>query len=151
MRKPRITQAMIARAFARKGPIHTVQVVRQQRGDKSNKPAQFIKYTRGQVVFKKMHGGMVLALYIPSGVLVYRAHSFDWTSMRKCRTRQVYTLGRVYGDQIRAIRSTYTGPYHNVVLYSAGQWSEADGFSQRYRECARGLHFFETLAEARRL
>jgi len=70
--------------------------------------------------------------------------------VRKCRTERVYVIGRVYGEKVRPTRKSYHGPFRQSGPgYASGKWVEADGFDTRFQECAKGIHFFETLQEAR--
>ncbi len=149
MRKPRITQAMIDRAFARQEPARSHREPARKNG--------FVRYPSGTVVFKRVMTGarikFVLALYVPPGALVYRGSKAFWSFRAghiKCRTEQAYVIGRVFGKAVRATKSTYRGPFQpRDQRYKPGEWYKADGFDLRPIECAKGVHFFETLTEAR--
>ena len=155
LKPPRITQTALKEALARRKPIQACPRVpgtlreARRRGDGS----EFVKYTRGKVVFKAVGPWIghraVLALYIPPGATVYRGMIHIWGE-RKCRTKQVYVIGRVYGKEVRRTRKSYHGPFRQSGPgYKSGKWVEADGFDATFKECAAGIHFFETLPEAR--
>ena len=155
---PRITQAALKAALARRKPIRACPRVpgtlreAQAQADGS----EFVKYTRGKIVFKAVGSWgsdrAVLAVYIPPGATVYRGMIRSWHgSERKCRTERVYVVGRVYWEKVRHTRKSYYGPFRQSGPgYKSGEWVEADGFDMHFRECAKGIHFFETLREARR-
>ena len=153
---PRITQAAPKAALARRRkPISAPRVPGTLREAKrAGDGSEFVKYTRGQIVFKTV-GGLwerqaVLALYIPPGATVFRGLIRWGRSARKCRTERVYVIGRVYGEKVRRTRKSYHGPYRQRGPgYKSGEWVTADGFDTRFVECAEGIHFFETFAEAR--
>lgn len=166
MRKLRVTDAMIARALSRTKPI-PAEVVRQQRGLRFNvkMDCAFVRYQQTTVVFKVMrHYGartkVILALAVPKGALVHRGF-LGWSRRsRKCRTEEVFVLGRIMIRSGRLIQTAhqYTGPYRIAIQhhttgapegYRCGETFRADGFGRSYRECAPGVHFFETLQEAR--
>ena len=155
---PRITQAALKAALARRKPIRACPRVpgTLREAKKIGGGMEFVKYTRGQIVFKAVGPWMgsraVLALYIPPGATVFRGKSWrvPWRSERKCRTKRVYVIGRVYGEKVRRTQKRYHGPYcRGGPGYASGEWAKADGFDMHFKECAKGIHFFETLPEAR--
>ena len=158
LKPPRITQAALKAALARRKPIRAARVPGTLREAKARDDgSEFVKYTRGKIVFKAVARWSsrrpVLALYIPPGATVYRGMIRGWGgSGRKCRTERVYVIGRVYGEEVRHTRKRYYGPYRQSGPgYKSGKWVEADGFDTRFTECAKGIHFFETSQEARNI
>jgi len=154
---PRITQAALKAALARLEPIRACPRVpgTLREAKARDDGSEFVKYTRGKIVFKvagfRTGRSVVLALYILPGATVYRGMISSWSaSVRKCRTERVYVIGRVYGEKVRPTRKSYHGPFRRGGPgYASGEWVTADGFDTRFQECARGIHFFETLPEAR--
>ena len=152
---PRITQAALKAALARRKPIRACPRVpgTLRKAKTRDDGSEFVKYTRGEIVFKTvgLWKHAVLALYIPPGATVYRGMICSWSrSERKCRTKRVYVVGRVYGKEVRHTRKRYYGPFcKRGPGYKSGEWVEADGFDMHFRECAKGIHFFETPQEAR--
>lgn len=166
MRKPRVTEAMLAQAVARTEPIKAVETVRRERGryyDPQSDSA-FVRYKRNTVVFKQVttFGGgveLILALLVPAGALVHRGR-LSWGRTSKCRTEEVFVIGRVGVKSGRPLagKGPYTGPLRHPGQapklnrddgYRPGEVFTADGFTKAFGDCAKGVHFFETLKEAR--
>lgn len=171
MKISNVTDAMLRRALARTKPA-PAEIVRQQCGQNHDpdQHSEFVRYRQTTVVFKKVvvagernlgaepEPGLILAFAVPKGALVHRG-SPGWSRSRKCRTQAVYVLGRVAIRSGRLIqtRQTYRGTYFSAKQkdkaasgYRCGEVFTADGFfSRAYQECTPGVHFFETLKEAR--
>lgn len=159
----------IDKALRRKRRVYATVVSENQHLRFSRKGytdrGQFIRYRKDTVVFKKVQlyrqdrptsrSSGILVAVVPAGQLVHRSLKGlrRHRPRYKCRTLQFYVLGLLGPEgKIRKFRTLGVGgiiPWieaSRTYRYQLG-WNRANGFTRRYRECAKGLHFFETLRE----
>lgn len=87
--------------------------------------------------YKKCRGNLIVKLEIPKGAIVFSINN------DKCRTNKVKVIDIAHGNKIAY--STYDESF----TYELGKKIEIKDFNTMYNiECASGIHFFRTEAEA---
>ncbi|UEA61567.1 DUF5758 domain-containing protein [Gordonia otitidis] len=103
--------------------------------------AQTVVCPEGDIIgWKKCQGGRLVKLLIPSDAKRSNA------SGRKCRAEYARVLEILHGDtNVDEARSQHDSEF----IYCVGETVRPDSFDEdRWNECAPGIHFYITRAEA---
>ena len=92
--------------------------------------------------FKKVQGNVVLELLIPRS-----AQRTSTLGGRKCRASKVKVVGVASGATTETV---FRSHHEESFTYSVGKWASVPDYDGDIRvECAKGIHFFLTLDEAK--
>ena len=93
--------------------------------------------------FKKVRGNYIVELEIPEDALRSSASS------RKCRCSKAKVISITELDGSMADVDTVYSNYDRTFAYKVGETVQVDNFdTNRWNECAPGIHFFITRLEA---